>query len=43
MKFIQAKTIISGYAEDNPWFGINYNMNISGLKGKIYYAIWKFL
>jgi len=28
MKFIQAKTIISGYVENNPWFGINYNMNI---------------
>ena len=28
MKFIQAKTIISGYAENNSWFGNNYNMNI---------------
>ncbi|MPW25778.1 radical SAM protein [Alkalibaculum sp. M08DMB] len=28
MEFIQAKTIISGYAPNNPWFGINYNMNI---------------
>lgn len=28
MKFIQAKTIISGYAEHNAWFGNNYNMNI---------------
>ncbi len=28
MKFIPAKTIISGYAPDNPWFGNNYNMNI---------------
>ena len=25
---IPAKTIISGYAAANPWFGINYNMNI---------------
>lgn len=28
MEFIPAKTIISGYAENNPWFGNNYNMNI---------------
>lgn len=28
MKFIQAKTIISGYSENNSWFGNNYNMNI---------------
>lgn len=28
MDFISAKTIISGYAEKNPWFGVNYNMNI---------------
>lgn len=28
MKLIPAKTIISGYAADNPWFGCNYNMNI---------------
>ncbi len=28
MKWIQAKTILSGYAENNPWFGVNYNMNI---------------
>jgi len=28
MEFIQAKTIVSGYAENNSWFGINYNMNI---------------
>ncbi len=28
MKFIPAKTIISGYAENNSWFGNNYNMNI---------------
>jgi len=28
MEFIPAKTIISGYTADNPWFGNNYNMNI---------------
>lgn len=28
MNFIPAKTIVSGYTEDNPWFGCNYNMNI---------------
>lgn len=28
MDFVPAKTIISGYAEDNMWFGCNYNMNI---------------
>lgn len=28
MEYITAKTIISQYMEDNPWFGINYNMNI---------------
>lgn len=28
MKFIPAKTIISGYNDKNSWFGINYNMNI---------------
>jgi DNA repair photolyase len=28
MDFIPAKTIISGYAENNSWFGANYNMNI---------------
>lgn len=28
MEFIPAKTIISGYADGNSWFGINYNMNI---------------
>jgi DNA repair photolyase len=28
MKFIPAKTIISGYAANNSWFGNNYNMNI---------------
>ena len=28
MDFIPAKSIISGYAENNMWFGCNYNMNI---------------
>lgn len=28
MEFIPAKTIISGYASGDSWFGINYNMNI---------------
>lgn len=28
MEFIDAKTIISGYAEHNAWFGNNYTMNI---------------
>ncbi|MEI6578779.1 MAG: radical SAM protein, partial [Eubacteriales bacterium] len=28
MEFIPAKTIISGYAQGNVWFGSNYNMNI---------------
>lgn len=28
MEFIPAKTIISGYSENNSWFGTNYNMNI---------------
>lgn len=28
MKLIPAKTILSGYAEHNDWFGSNYNMNI---------------
>lgn len=28
MEFIPAQTIISGYCEDNSWFGNNYNMNI---------------
>jgi DNA repair photolyase len=28
MKFIPAKAIISGFNENNNWFGINYNMNI---------------
>ena len=28
MEFIPAKTIVSGFAEGNSWFGSNYNMNI---------------
>lgn len=28
MEYIPAKTILSGYREKNPWFGVNYNMNI---------------
>lgn len=28
MDFIPAKTVISGYSENNNWFGNNYNMNI---------------
>ncbi|HYF81795.1 MAG TPA: radical SAM protein [Clostridia bacterium] len=28
MKYIPAKTIISGYMDNNSWFGCNYNMNI---------------
>jgi len=28
VEFITAKTIISGYSENNSWFGNNYNMNI---------------
>ncbi|MBC8062049.1 MAG: radical SAM protein [Clostridiaceae bacterium] len=28
MEFIPAKTIISGYTDNNSWFGNNYNMNI---------------
>lgn len=28
MEFIPAKTILSGYADHNNWFGNNYNMNI---------------
>ncbi len=28
MNYIPAKTIISGYSENNSWFGNNYNMNI---------------
>lgn len=28
MELIPAKTIVSGYSEQNAWFGCNYNMNI---------------
>ncbi|MCF0147372.1 MAG: radical SAM protein [Clostridium sp.] len=28
MEFISAKSIISGYRENNNWFGTNYNLNI---------------
>lgn len=28
MKYIEAKSIISSYTENNHWFGMNYNMNI---------------
>jgi DNA repair photolyase len=28
VEFVAAKTILSGYAADNAWFGNNYNMNI---------------
>lgn len=28
MDYIEAKSIVSGYDEDNRWFGINYKMNI---------------
>lgn len=28
MEYIPAKTILSGYAANNAWFGVNYNMNI---------------
>lgn len=28
MQHIDAKTILSGYADNNSWFGTNYNMNI---------------
>jgi DNA repair photolyase len=28
MEFVHAKSILSGYREDTPWFGINYNFNI---------------
>lgn len=28
MEYIKAKTIISGYSDNNFWFGHNYNMNI---------------
>lgn len=28
MDFIPAKTLVSGYADQTKWFGVNYNMNI---------------
>lgn len=28
MEYIEAKSIVSSYTENNPWFGMNYNMNI---------------
>jgi DNA repair photolyase len=28
MEFVEAKTIVSGYTEQNSWFGNNYTMNI---------------
>ena len=28
MEYIEAKTILSGYRENNSWFGYHYNMNI---------------
>ncbi len=28
MEYIKAKQILSQYTDNNPWFGINYNMNI---------------
>lgn len=28
VEYIRAKTIVSGYVENNSWFGVNYNMNI---------------
>lgn len=28
MDFISAKTLVSGYADQPHWFGVNYNMNI---------------
>jgi DNA repair photolyase len=28
MQYVPAKTILSGYKTGNPWFGINYTMNI---------------
>ncbi len=28
MEYVPAKTILSGYRDLNPWFGVNYNMNI---------------
>ena len=34
MEYISAKNIVSSYTENNPWFGMNYNMNI--YKGGLY-------
>lgn len=28
MEFIEAKTLVSNYIENNHWFGVNFNMNI---------------
>ena len=28
VEFIEAKSLVSGYVENNSWFGVNYNMNI---------------
>jgi len=28
VEYIEAKTILSGYAENNNWFGLHYNMNL---------------
>ncbi len=28
MEFVPAKSILSGYRENTPWFGVNYNLNI---------------
>lgn len=28
MEYVDAKKIVSGYTDENQWFGINYNMNI---------------
>lgn len=28
MEFVKARTILSGYSDNNNWFGVNYNMNI---------------
>ncbi|MDD3921582.1 MAG: radical SAM protein, partial [Eubacteriales bacterium] len=28
LQFVPAKTLLSGYAENNNWFGMHYNMNI---------------
>ncbi|MEG1002279.1 MAG: radical SAM protein [Clostridium sp.] len=28
MEYIKSKNIVSGYLKNNPWFGVDYNMNI---------------